>query len=321
MPRFLITGANGFVGTDLCRELLQRGQTVRAAVRNRKWHMPRVEIAPIGDLGPDTDWRTALKDVGVVIHSAARVHIMRDQALNPLAEFRHINVAATENLARQAAQAGVQRLVFVSSIKVNGEGTAPGQAYTEQDTPAPEDPYGVSKWEAEQMLQRVSAETGLEVVIVRPPLMYGPGVKGNFLRLLNAAEQEWPMPLRAVTDNARSLLYLGNFVDALITCATHPAAAGQTYLVSDGTAPSTAQLFNALSTVMHRRNHSLSISPLLMKRVANWLGKQETAERLFGSLRIDDRKIRQQLGWQPPYTSQQGLELTAEWYAHHRPFP
>lgn len=318
MSRYLITGANGFVGSALCTELSQRGFTLRAAVR-RDWEMPRVETVHIPSLEPDTDWQAALQDIGVVVHSAARVHVMRDKVADPLAEFRRTNVAATENLARQAAQAGVKRLVFISSIKVNGEGTAPGQVYTEADLPAPQDPYGVSKWEAEQMLQRVSAETGLEVVIVRPPLMYGPEVKGNFLTLLKAVEQECPLPLAAANDNARSLLYLGNFVDAVLACARHPAAAGQTYLVSDGQPVSTVELIAALATALGHRNPAFYCPPGLLYFAAKLLRRQSSLERLFGSLHIDDSKIRQQLGWKPPYSIPEGLQATADWYRALRP--
>ena len=246
--KFLITGANGFVGQPLCAELLRRGQAVRAAVRAANVPVENVEVAAVGSIDGTTDWTDALRGVNVVVHLAARVHVMRDDAADPLAEFRKVNVYGTANLAQQAARAGVKRLVYVSSVKVNGEGTlSPSlpprklspqgggerNIFTEDDMAAPQDPYAVSKWEAEQTLHRIAQESGLEVVILRPPLVFGPGVKGNFAQMLKVLAKGIPLPLASVS-NLRSLVYLGNFVDALVTCATQPAAAGQTYLVSDG---------------------------------------------------------------------------------------
>ena len=264
-----------------------------------------------------TDWQAALNGVEVVIHLAARVHVMKDTSVDPLAEFRRVNVQGTENLARQAVRAGVRRLVYVSSIKVNGEGTSGSQGYSERDTPAPQDAYGISKWEAEQALHRVAQETGLEVVIVRPPLVYGPGVKGNFISLLAAVGKGIPLPL-ASTDNARSLVYVGNLVDALIACATHPAAAGQTYLVSDGAPVSTATLVEKIAGALDCRSRSFYFPPVLMRAAAALLGRSAQIDRLFGSLRVDDEKIRRELGWIPPYTLEQGLRATAEWYRGQR---
>lgn len=313
MNAFLVTGANGFVGTALCRELVARGCPTKAAVRG-DCILEGVERVRIPALSPDTDWSVALQGVNVVIHLAARVHVMHETAADALAAFRLVNVQATENLARQAAAAGVQRLVYASSVKVNGESTARGKVYTEQDVPAPEDPYGVSKWEAEQVLRRVAAETGLEVVILRPPLMYGPAVKGNFISLLAAIRKGLPLPLAGANSNARSLLYVGNFVDALMTCSTHPAAAGQTYLVSDGEPMSTAQLIEQLAQVLRCRNPAFYFPPTLARGLAKMFGRAATMNRLFGSLHLDDQKIRRELGWQPPYTLSTGLCATVDWY-------
>ncbi len=310
---FLITGANGFVGSALCADLVQHGHTVRAAVRSDKAWMAGLDNTVVGELNAYTDWAAALNNIEVVIHVAARVHVMKDTASDPLAAFRQANVAATENLARQAAQSGVKRLVYVSSIKVNGEGTSGITSYTEQDIPNPQDPYGVSKWEAEQALHRVAAETGLEVVIVRPPLIYGAGVKGNFISLFSVIERGVPLPLKGA-DNARSLLYVGNFVDALRVCATHPAAVGQTYLVSDGEAISTAQLVANIATALNCRNPAFYFPVGLLRSIAGLLGRTAAVDRLFGSLRINDQKIHQELAWQPPYTMAQGLRETANWY-------
>ncbi|MCK9201478.1 MAG: SDR family oxidoreductase [Gallionella sp.] len=319
MKTVLVTGASGFVGQALCAELHRHrhGFQVRAALRKPHPDFTGNEQAIVPALDEHTDWSAALQEVEVVIHLAARVHVMKDTSTDPLAEFRKVNVLGTENLARQAVRAGVMRLVYVSSIKVNGEETVGQQSYTEQDAPSPQDPYGVSKWEAEQALQRVAQETGLEVVIVRPPLVYGPGVKGNFISLLAAVSKGVPLPL-AGADNARSLVYVGNLVDALIACATHPAAAGQTYLVSDGAPVSTAALVEKIAGALGCRSRSFYFPPVLMRAAAALLGRSAQVDRLFGSLRINDEKIRRELGWVPPYTLEQGLRATAEWYRDQR---
>lgn len=309
----LITGANGFVGRALCTHLLQQGHAVHAAVRSDAAWVTGVENSIVGNLDAHTDWSVALRNINVVFHVAARVHVMKDTASDPLAAFRQANVAATENLARQAVLAGVKRLVYVSSIKVNGEGTSGITSYTEQDTPNPQDPYGVSKWEAEQVLHRVAAETGLEVVIVRPPLIYGAGVKGNFISLFSVIERGVPLPLKGA-DNGRSLVYVGNFVDALRVCATHPMSAGQTYLVSDGIAVSTSQLVESIAKALNCRNPAFYFPVELLRRIGSALRRSAAIDRLFGSLRINDQKIRNDLAWQPPYSMEQGLSETANWY-------
>src|SRR3990167_1324912 len=223
----LVTGANGFVGQALCGEMLRQGWQVSAAVRAPCQLPVAVATVSVGAIDGETNW------ADVVIHLAARVHVMEDMAADPLAEFLKVNAQGTANLARQAAAAGVKRLVYVSSIKVNGEQTSETQPFAESDPPDPQDAYAVSKWQAEQALHGVAHETGLEVVIVRTPLVYGPGVKGNFIRLLAAVDKGIPMPLAGVR-NKRSLIYLDNLAGALILCASHPAAAGKTYLVRDG---------------------------------------------------------------------------------------
>lgn len=305
---FLVTGANGFVGKYLCAELCRRGQSVRAAVRFEAARIDNVELAAVGSIGGGTDWAAALRDVDVVIHLAARVHIMRETAGDPLAEFLEVNLHGTENLARQAVRAGVKRLVYVSSIKVNGESTV-GQPFSEPDNPDPQGPYAVSKWQAEQALQRIAQETGLEVVIVRPPLVYGPGVKGNFAQMLKVLAKGIPLPL-ALVRNLRSLIYVENLVDALITCATHPATAGKTYLVSDGEDISTPELLRRLGRTMGHPARLFPLPPGLLKLGSMLFGKAEQVERLLGSLRVDSGKMRRELGWQPPYTLEQGLHAT-----------
>jgi nucleoside-diphosphate-sugar epimerase len=312
--RFLVTGANGFVGKLICAELQSQGYEVRGAVRRSDVILNcKVSRVTVGEINSQTDWSAALAGVDVVIHLAARVHVMKETSVNPLDEFRSTNVHGTEHLARSAAAHGVKRFVFVSSIKVIGEETSGGHRYAELDSSSPKDPYGVSKWEAEQALHRVAKETGLEVVIVRPPLVYGAGVKGNFAQMLRVLAKGIPLPLASVS-NLRSLVYLGNFVDALLTCATHPAAAGQTYLVSDGEDVSTPALLRQVGAAMGHPARLLPCPPVLLKMAGRVLGRSEQLERLLGSLQVDSSKIRRELGWRPPFTLQQGLQATAEWY-------
>ena len=219
-------------------------------------------------------------------------------------------------MARSAAASGARRLVYVSSIKVNGEETPAGRIYTEQDVPAPQDPYAISKWEAEQSLQRVAKETGLEVVIVRPPLVYGAGVKGNFAQMLSVLMRGIPLPFASVC-NQRDLVYVENLVHALIVCATHPAAAGQTYIVSDGESVSTPNLLRRLAVALQMPVRIFPFPQVLLSQFARMVGKSAQVERLLGSLQVDSGKIRRELGWLPPYTLQQGLQETADWFSKH----
>ncbi|MFP5414946.1 MAG: UDP-glucose 4-epimerase family protein [Gammaproteobacteria bacterium] len=300
----LITGATGFVGMALCDRLAASGYGVVPAVRSTSG-LPNEVV--VGDLDASTDWRPALAGCNAVVHLAARVHVMHDTASDPLALYRATNTDATLNLARQAAQAGVQRLVFISTIKVNGEGR--DEAYRESDVPAPEDPYAISKWEAEQGLRRIAEETGLEVVILRPPLVYGPGVKANFLRLMQMVKKDWPLPLGAVR-NRRSLLYLGNFVDAIRVCVEHPAAAGHTFLIDDGQPVSTPELVRAVARAMGRPARLLAVPVGVLAFAGALLGKRAAVARLAGSLYVDSSTIRSRLGWTPPYSMEAGLEAT-----------
>jgi nucleoside-diphosphate-sugar epimerase len=312
--KILVTGANGFVGSALCAELRRRQYNVRAAVRAAKPAQQQFETIAVGEIDGTTDWHAALDGIDTVIHLAARAHVMHETAVDPLAEYLRVNLHGTENLAQQAVLTDVKRLVYASSIKVNGEQTFPGHPYSEASTPAPQDAYGVSKWQAEQALQRIGQEGHMQVVIVRPPLVYGVGVKGNFIRLVQAIDQGLPLPL-AGADNQRSLIYLDNLVDALITCATHPAAAGQTFLLSDGTDVSTAQLIRKIAHALGKHNRAFYFPPALLRMAAILLGRKDQADRLFGWLQVNDSKIRSELGWMPPYTLEQGLQATAEWYA------
>lgn len=314
----LVTGANGFVGRALCAELRGCGHAVHAVLRNLiRFDISGCEVVKVSDVAADTCWTEALHDIDVVVHLAARVHVMKDASADPLAEFLKVNLHGTVNLAQQAARAGVKRFVYASSIKVNGEQTSETAPFTELDKPNPQDPYAVSKWEAEQALQRIAQETNLEVVIVRPPLVYGPGVKGNFISLLAAIDRGIPLPL-ASASNARSLVYVGNLVDALIACATHPAAAGQTYLVSDGEDVSTAMLVEKIAQALGRSSRSFHFPPALLRALAGLAGRSDQADRLLGSLRVSGEKIRSELSWSPPYTLEQGLRATAEWYRNAR---
>ena len=317
--RFLVTGANGFVGQYLCDELLRQGHSVRAAVRSANLPADNTEVAVVGAIDGETNWADALRDVDVVIHLAARVHVMKDTAADPLAEFLKVNMQGTANLACQAAAAGVKRLVYASSIKVNGERTTEAQPFVESDEPDPQDAYATSKWWGEQTLHRVAQGSDLEIVIVRPPLVYGPDVKGNFIRLLAAVDKGIPLPLASVR-NKRSLIYLGNLVDALIACASHPAAAGQTYLVRDGEDGSTSELVRQMATGLDKPARLFSMPVGLLRGLGGLSGKPESVERIVDSLRVNDDLIRNELGWKPRFTLQQGLQATADWYkARHYP--
>lgn len=330
--RVLVTGASGFVGSALVNALAHKGLTVTAAVRRPASEGKTVpinnadceEIAglevssaskltasaaksmAIGELSGSTDWTKALAGQKVVVHCAARAHVMRETRVDSAALYREVNVNATLNLARQAAAAGVRRFVFISSIKVNGEYTEPGQPFTAQDSPLPRDSYAVSKWQAEQGLQVLAKETGLELVIIRPPLIYGAGVKGNFATMVKLLRKGWPLPLGRV-NNQRSIVALPNLVDLICTCIHHPNAVGQTFLVKDGSDLSTTELLRQLGHAMGRPARLLPVAPRLLQLGAVVFGKRSLATRLLGSLQVDDQFTRDCLGWQPPFTTEQGL--------------
>lgn len=308
----LLTGASGFVGRALLARLLVDGRyRPRAAYR----HLPELptsgaEACVVGDLGPDVDWRGVLLDIDTVVHCSARVHVMRDQAADPLAEFRRANVEGTLHLARQAAEAGVRRFVFLSSIKVNGEGTEPGKPYTADDVPGPSDAYGISKLEAEQGLWVIAAETGMEVVIIRPVLVYGPGVKANFRNMMKWLNKGIPLPFGAI-HNQRSLVALGTLVDLIVTCLEHPDAAGQVFLVSDGEDLSTTQLLRRMAQALGKSPFLLPVPQCCLSGMARILGRHALAQRLCGSLQVDIQKTRQVLGWEPPFTVDEALGQAA----------
>lgn len=315
MTKVLITGVNGFVGTALADKLVDKGFIVNGAVRSLRSNSSSGTIAKfaITDIDSSTDWRQALQDVDVVIHLAARVHVMNDTAIDTLPEFRRVNVDGTLNLARQSVEAGVQRFIFISSVKVNGEGTLLGHPYRAEDPPAPVDPYGISKREAEDALRQLASETGMAVVIIRPPLIYGPGVKANFLSMMRWLAKGVPLPLGAI-HNKRSLLALDNLVDLILTCIHHPAAANETFLASDGQDLSTTELLQRMAAALGKKTYLLPVPGLLLEWGARLLGKQAITQRLCGSLQVDISKARNLLDWKPPVSLDEALRRTAQNY-------
>jgi nucleoside-diphosphate-sugar epimerase len=297
-----VTGASGFIGVALCEELFKLNTPVVTANRA----CDSAERIVVGDVNGGPNWAAELRRCDTVVHLAARVHVMNDAAQDPLYEYRLINVQGTLSLARQAAAAGVRRFVFVSSIKVNGESTEVGRCFTEDDMPAPQDPYGISKMEAEQGLRQLAVETGLEVVIIRPPLVYGPGAKGNFATLLQVVQRGWPLPLGAV-HNRRSLVALHNLVHFIIVCTTHPHASNQTFMVSDGHDISTTELVRGLARAAAVPARLLPVPIWVLKGVGTLMGKSEAVLRLCGNLQVDVSKARRLLGWVPPVSVDEGL--------------
>lgn len=309
--RVLLTGSTGFLGRGLVKKLRQSAPVdLTLAVRSRSVEFG-LPTHIVGELSVDTDWQQAIADQQVVIHAAARAHIMRDEVDDPLAEYRKVNVQGTLNLARQAVAAGARRFVFLSSIKVNGETTARETPFQAGDVPLPEDAYGISKLEAEQGLMQLAAETGMEVVIIRPPLVYGPGVKGNFASMIKLVDKGIPLPFGAV-DNKRSLIGIDNLVDLIIRCIDHPAAANQVFLAGDGADLSTTELLRGVGRAMGKPARLIPVPSGILQLGATLLGKKVMAQRLLGSLQVDISKTCELLDWKPPYTVEEGLRRCFE---------
>jgi|WetSurMetagenome_2_1015567.scaffolds.fasta_scaffold00106_23 nucleoside-diphosphate-sugar epimerase len=308
--KILVTGANGFIGSSLCKELAEADHKVRAAVRRG---MPlqnahaNIEFMTVGDIGSETDWTLALKGIDVIIHLAARAHMMTDTSDNPISEYRRINVEGTRRLAGAAVQAGVKRFVYLSSIKVNGEATM-GNAFREDDIPAPEDPYGLSKWETELVLRDILEKNDMGITIIRPPLVYGPGVKGNLLRLMQYVDRGFPLPLKGI-NNRRSLISLDNLVEILGLAASDALFLNQTLLVSDGEDVSTPDLVYAIAEAMGKKARLIKFPERLVSVVTSLFPPlKPTVDRLTGSLIIDSSRLRTGLNWSPRRSFKDGIE-------------
>jgi UDP-glucose 4-epimerase len=315
--RVLLTGASGFVGGEVRLKLIEVERLVRIVSRNKLLPYSK-DVFFLGAIDSKTNWELALSDISIVIHCAARVHVMNESSTDPLQAFREVNVAGALNLAKQAAAAGVKRFIFISSIKVNGEGTAINCKFTSSDQAAQEEPYGISKHEAEQGLIKLSKETGMELVIIRPTLVYGPGVKGNFLNLLKLSKLPIPLPFGLI-NNKRSMVYLDNLVDLIITCIDHPKAVNRIFLASDGDDLSLARLLTLIRRAMSKPPLLLPISMGLFKLLGRLSGKTAVVDRLIGDLQVDSSDTKTLLGWQPPYTVEQGIKATVDAFMQTAP--
>ena len=305
----LVTGATGFVGAALVARLALDGLAVRAVVRNKaSLTTAAIDVVRVSELSAETDWSDALANMDAVIHLAARVHVMTDTANDPLTEYRRVNVEGTLNLANQAAAAGIKRFIFMSSIKVNGEKTVLNP-FLADDAPDPQDPYSISKYEAEQGLLRLAAETDMEVTIIRSPLVYGPGVKANFLSMMRWLKRGTPLPFGAIK-NKRSLVALDNLIDLIAICIHHPAAANQIFLVSDDEDLSTTELLCRMGHALDRPARLIRLPAAAIKVGAALLGRHNLAQRLCGSLQVDIKKTKELLGWSPPINVEEGLRRT-----------
>jgi len=312
LPRVLVTGASGFVGRAVAERLALDGYAVRAPIRNPEGVRPiGVECVSGVDVGPASDWRRVLDGAEIIVHCAARVHVMREKEGDPRAEFKRINVDGTLNLARQAAEVGVRRFIFLSSIGVNGNETR-GRPFSPADEPAPHSAYAESKHQAEISLRNLALQTGLQVIIIRPPLVYGPRAPGNFNRLLRALHRGLPMPFGSVVNNRRSLVALDNLVDLIAVATHHPAATNQTILVSDGRDVSTAQLLTELARALGKDVRLLKVPVWMLVAAAALVGKRDLAQQLCGSLQIDISSTRSLLGWNPPVTFHDAVRDAAQ---------
>ncbi|MCF2918008.1 SDR family oxidoreductase [Pseudoalteromonas sp. Cn5-37] len=304
-----LTGYTGFVGNELLKTLVP--DDVLLLGRKALLSYPHFNFFDLSDT-QSLSLQNALRSVDVLIHSAARVHIMDDTSRDPLKEFRAINTDGTLKLAEQAAQAGVKRFIFVSSIKVNGESTTGKQPFSDADEPAPEDPYGISKAEAEQQLLELGEQTGMEIVIIRPPLVYGEGVKANFASLMKLVGKGLPLPFKLITKNKRSLVSVYNLVDLIKVCIEHPNAANKVFLASDDHDLSTAEMVALMAKVQGKPNLAIPVPLWCFKLAGKVFDKQEVIDRLTGSLQLDITHTKNTLNWTPPYTVEDGFKLAAK---------
>lgn len=313
--KVLITGGSGFVGRHLADLMTgQPGVEIVLALRERRRAPPGpYTTVEIGELDKDTPWNRALADVDAIVHCAGRAHIVKESVADPLAAFRKVNVDASLALAKAALDAGVRRFIYISSIKVNGEATAECSRFSATDLPIPTDPYGISKLEAEEALRAQLAGTAMELVVIRPPLVYGPGVKANFRALMGLVQRGWPLPFGAL-HNRRSLVYIGNLTDLIRVSLTHPNAPGQVLLVSDGQDLSTGDLVRAMASSLNRPNRCVPVPRALLALGLHLLGRSAAIPRLLGSLRVDLEPTRALLGWTPPYSVAEGMAATANNY-------
>lgn len=309
-----ITGASGFLGQALCTSFASYGYKVRGIVRPKKViKQDDIEYIAINNIGANTNWSDALLGVDCVLHLAARAHVMNETGSIALDKYRAINVEGTRRLAKQALACKVKRFIYLSSIKVNGETTSGSNYFTSKDIPKPEDPYGISKWEAEQVLWDIAERTNLEVVVVRPTLIYGQNMKGNLLRLFNLVASGLPLPLGSL-HNKRSLISLDNLADLLIKCVHHQNAKGQTLLASDNDDISITELLHSISIALGKPSRLIPIPANLLKLCINILGKKEIANRILENLQVDISETKKLLDWQPPISISKGLDKTAKWY-------
>ncbi|CCN81688.1 UDP-glucose 4-epimerase [Vibrio nigripulchritudo SFn27] len=306
--KLLVTGGTGFVGSQVCQQALYEGWEVACQHRNHPPKQDKIELFKL-EVGSATDWSESLRGVDCIVHCAARVHQMHDEYTNPLDAYREVNTKGTTNLALQAAQAGVKRLIFLSSVKVNGESTEVGKPFTSKVEGAPSDPYGLSKFEAEKELHVIAKKTGLEIVIIRPPLVYGPGVKANFLTLLKVVKLGLPLPLGSIK-NTRSLVFIENLVDLILECAVNPDAKGHTFLASDEKSVSTPELLKCIAASMSKRYWVIPFPSAMLKLTASLVGKSDIVERLAGNLEVDPTQTFDVLSWKPPVSFEDGIKKT-----------
>ncbi len=318
MGHILVTGAGGFIGGHLCRELVSAGFSVRAATRRPvtiEGLGNLVKRAVIGDVGPGTDWSEALTEVGAVIHLAARTHILKETSADSLAAYRRVNVEGTRSLVEASIRCGVRRFLLISSIKAVGEETRAGEAFSEESPCHPSEPYGISKWEAEQVLRTSASRGGMEWVVMRPPMVYGPGVGANFMRLLKVIDRGVPLPLRTA-GNPRSLLFVRNLTSAVVRAVNHAGACGRILHVADDRPWSTEELVRRTAELMERPARLFPFPALLLELIGKAAGRSEDVRRLVRSLVVATDRIRSRLDWEPPFTTDDGLRLTVDWYRH-----